>query len=446
MRNILKYKNGLYNIIEIIYIIRSMAMEITLPYGRTHLTADIPNDRIASVLSNRINTFTPAFDEKTLVKNALLNPISSPTLEKMSVGKEKVVIIASDHTRPVPSKIIIPPMLKEIRAGNPDADITILIATGCHRNSTEKELLHKFGKDIFEHEKIVVHDCNDNNSLTDIGELPSGGRLIINKLAAEADLLVSEGFIEPHFFAGFSGGRKSVLPGVASKETVYWNHNAGFIKDEHSRAGIIIDNPIHRDMEYAAQKAGLAFICNVVINAKHEVIGAFAGDPKKAHLKGTEFVKSLCKVDPVLSKIVITSNNGYPLDQNIYQAVKGMSTAESFCKEGGIIIMTAACEDGHGGDSFYKTFASGKTPGEILNDIESHSPSETFADQWQIQILARIMSKYKVILISKADPSLVGSMQMIPASNLNEAIEIADTMVGTEEKITVIPEGVSTFI
>lgn len=160
------------------------------------------------------------------------------------MGKKDVVIIASDHTRPVPSKIIMPLMLEEIRKGNPDADITILIATGCHRETAKEELVQKFGKDIVDNEKILVHDCDDTTNLVSLGRLPSGGELIINKIAVEADLLCSEGFIEPHFFAGFSGGRKSVLPGIASRKTVLANHRSAFIADDHARTGILEGNPI----------------------------------------------------------------------------------------------------------------------------------------------------------------------------------------------------------
>ena len=188
-----------------------------------------------------------------------------------------------------------------------------------------QELIEKFGGEIVEHEVIAIHDCAVEADMVTIGTLPSGGSLRINRIAAEADLLISEGFIEPHFFAGFSGGRKSVLPGIAARETVYWNHNAEFIASPFARTGILEGNPIHADMIYAAHTAKLAFICNVVINAKHKVVGAFAGDCEMAHVAGTEFLKGLCQCPKAPADIVITSNNGYPLDQNIYQAVKGMT-------------------------------------------------------------------------------------------------------------------------
>jgi len=337
-------------------------------------------------------------------------------------------------------------MLAAIRRGDPDAEITILIATGCHRGTTKAELIEKFGPEIVEKERIVIHDCTEEAAMVTIGTLPSGGQLRINRLAVEADLLVSEGFIEPHFFAGFSGGRKSVLPGIASQETVRWNHNADFIASPYARTGILERNPIHADMIYAARAAKLAFICNVVINAKHEVVGAFAGDCEQAHLAGVDFLRGLCQCDKVLSDIVISSNNGYPLDQNIYQAVKGMTAAEATCREGGVIIMCAACNDGHGGESFMKTVTQSLSAAEILAQIEATPKEATVPDQWESQILCRILSRFHVVLISEAEPALVRAMKMHPASDLQQALEIAEALLGRSADVTVIPEGISSIV
>ncbi|MBO4938569.1 MAG: nickel-dependent lactate racemase [Oscillospiraceae bacterium] len=421
-------------------------MNISIPYGRTHLSADIPDSRIGAVLRSRLEAYTPALGERELVEAALRAPIGSEPLEKLAEGKQNIVLIASDHTRPVPSKILIPPMLAAIRRGNPQARITILIATGCHRETTQAELTEKFGPEIVARENIVVHDCADEHNLVTIGTLPSGGALRINRLAAQADLLVSEGFIEPHFFAGFSGGRKSVLPGIAARETVYWNHNAAFISHPCARTGILDGNPIHRDMIHAARAAGLAFICNVVINAKHQVVGAFAGACEQAHLAGAAFLRDLCQCLKVPSDIVITTNNGHPLDQNIYQAVKGMTAAEATCRDGGVIIMAAACNDGHGGESFMQTMTQDISAAEILAAIEATPKKDTVPDQWESQILARILSRFHVVLISHADAGLVKAMKMHPAGDISQALEIADRLLGRKGSITVIPEGISTII
>ena len=199
-------------------------------------------------------------------------------------------------------------------------------------------------------------------------------------------------------------------------------------------------------MIYAAKTAKLAFICNVVINAKHQVVGAFAGDCQQAHIAGTEFLKGLCQCPKAPADIVITSNNGYPLDQNIYQAVKGMTSGEATCKDGGVIIMVAACNDGHGGESFMKTMTQDLSPAEILAQIQATPKKDTVPDQWESQILARILSKFRVVLVSRCDPELVKAMKMYPAEDLPQALALAEALVGEAGSVTVIPEGISTIV
>jgi len=421
--------------------------KIVLPYGKGTLNAEIPDERISAVMVSEMHHYVPEKSQVELVKEALENPIGTPKLREMAKGKNKVTIIASDHTRPVPSKIIMPLMLEEIRTGNPEAEITILISTGCHRGTTKDELVSKFGPEIVESENIYVHDCDDESMLTDIGILPSGGRIILNKIALEADLLVSEGFIEPHFFAGYSGGRKSVLPGVASRKTVMYNHNATFIDSDRARTGIIEGNPIHKDMLYAARAARLDFICNVVINSDKEVIYAVAGDADLAHIDGRNFLNSKCKVDAVPSDIVITTNGGYPLDQNIYQAVKCMTAAEATMNPGGVMIIGAKSNDGHGGEQFYKTFKEEKDVEKMMNEFLATPSEDTIPDQWQSQIFARILKNYKVIYISDAEDQIVEDLHMTPAHSIEEALEKAEEMIGNKEaKIAVIPDGVSVIV
>ena len=325
---------------------------VKFSYGKEKLSCDIPENVLLGVLEPKIHHYKAALSEDALVANAMANPIGSPKLEELVKGKQNIVIIASDHTRPVPSKVIMPPMLAEIRKGNPNASITILIATGCHRATTITELTDKFGAEIVKNEKIVIHDCTVEEDMQVIGTLPSGGRLSINRIAAEADLLIAEGFIEPHFFAGFSGGRKSVLPGIASRETVLANHCAEFIAHPKARTGILEGNPIHADMLSAAKQAKLAYIVNTVLDGNKKVIHAVAGDPEQAHAAGCAFLLDLCKATPKMADIAISTNGGYPLDQNVYQAVKGMTAAEATVKEGGVIIMLAQSGDGHGGEHF----------------------------------------------------------------------------------------------
>lgn len=421
--------------------------EVVFPYGKIKLTYKFGDDELAGILTSSIEEYIPAASGKEIVKTAMENPIGTLKLRELAKDQQKIVIIASDHTRPVPSKIIIPFMLEEIRAGNPDADITILIATGCHRGTTQKELVDKFGKEIVENEKIYIHNCDENEKLINIGTLPSGGECEINTIAYNADLLVAEGFIEPHFFAGFSGGRKSVLPGVAGRTTVLANHCSEFIANENSRTGTLQNNPIHKDMLWAAKTAKLKYIVNVVLNAEKEVIYAVAGDPEKAHEKGTKFLSALCGAHAIEADVAISTNGGYPLDQNVYQAVKGMTAAEATVKKDGVIIMLAASDDGIGGDHFYHQLADEENIYKTMDIFLKRGRKETVPDQWQTQILLRILMHARVIYISEMPDDLVEKMHMIPAHSIAEAIEKAKEILEKEDiKIAVIPDGVSVMV
>lgn len=421
--------------------------QIQFPYGREWLSADIPDSRLKGVLVSGLHGYTAEMTGENLVRRALEAPIGSEKLSTLSKGRRKVVIIASDHTRPVPSRVIIPPMLEEIRSGNPDAEITILIATGCHREPTREELVEKFGEKIAGAERIVIHRCDDDAEMVNIGVLPSGGELSINRIAWEADLLVSEGFIEPHFFAGYSGGRKSVLPGVAARSSVLANHCSEFIAHPRARTGILEGNPIHEDMLWAARKAKLAFIVNVVIDAQKKPIYAAAGDMEKAHAAGCEFLSGLCRVNPRFADIVITTNGGYPLDQNIYQAVKGMTAAEATVNPGGVIIMLAKSNDGHGGEGFYRQLADEPDIAKTMDGFLARGRSQTVPDQWQTQIFIRVLQRAKVLYLSDAPDDMVREMHMVPVHSLEEALQKAEEILGNKNaSITAIPDGVSVMV
>ena len=420
---------------------------ILLPYGRGQVPLEVDDGHLAGVLRSGIHGYRPPKGAVELVRESIENPIGSPRLRELAAGRRRITVIASDHTRPVPSRVIMPPMLEEIRSGNPDAEITILVATGLHRTTTKEELAGKFGEEIVARERIVVHDCDDADNLVSLGKLPSGGDLIVNRLAAEADLLVAEGFIEPHFFAGFSGGRKSVLPGIASRATVMYNHNAGFIAHPKARTGVLDGNPIHEDMLFAARAAKLAFVVNVVIDAAHEPIFSVAGDCEAAHRAGREFLASKCQVDAIPADIAVSTNGGYPLDQNIYQAVKGMTAAEATVKPGGVIVMFASASDGHGGASFHRTFRDEPDLERMMRTFLARRPEETIIDQWQSQILARVLLKAKVVFVSDCDDQTVRDLHMIPAHGAEEAMAKARELVGRPDyTVTVIPDGVAVIV
>ncbi len=426
-----------------------LTTRIRLPYHLSFQEADIPASTLHALLSPvGESADTPSLDEQQQrVSDALDHPIGSPRLEDLAKGKHSVTLITSDHTRPVPSHITLPLLLKRLRKGNPEIKICILVATGCHRPTSHDELCRKFGTAVVEHETIVMHDCTDASSLCHVGTLPSGGDLWLNRRAVDTDLLISEGFIEPHFFAGFSGGRKSVLPGVAGRETVLANHCSAFIADPNARAGILEGNPIHRDMLYAAQQARLAFILNVTLNADKSIRAAFAGDPETAHREGCAQMRKSVTVPRAEGDIVITSNGGYPLDQNLYQAVKGMTAAEACCAEGGTIIMVAGCSDGHGGEHFYRALAEAENPQKLLKDVLRVPQAKTPPDQWEYQILARILSKYRVILVTDLwEAAQIRPLHLETALTLQEAVTMAFQTFGLAARVVVIPDGVSVIV
>ena len=415
---------------------------LEIPYGKTFIEFD---ETEANVLTSRIGELKAESDGLSIVKAAMEKPIDSPRLCELAKGKKNCVIIISDHTRPVPSKDILPNMFAELKEGNPDIEITLLVATGFHRPTTEAELRGKLGDEIFEQSKIVIHDCRNAESNVQVGILPSGAPCVIDKVAAEADLLISEGFIEPHFFAGFSGGRKSVLPGICDQVTVLGNHCSRFIDSDKSRTGKLDGNPMHEDMVAAAKFAKLAYIVNVVIDEDKKTVAAFAGNYVTAHRAGCDFLLSYAKVKPAYADIVITSNGGAPLDQNIYQCVKSMSAAEATCNPGGVIIDCVECADGHGGQAFYETLRDCESPEKLYEEIMKTPQDKTVPDQWESQIMARILIKFKVIMVTRPElKTMVEEMKMLYAPSLDEAIAMAKAM--GKESITVIPNGISVIV
>lgn len=399
------------------------------------------------VLESGIGGLKAEKSEDELVLEAMANPIGSPKLYELAAGKKNCVIIVSDHTRPVPSKHIIPFMLSELRQGNPDIDITILVATGFHRPTTKQELINKLGEKIVAEEKIVVHDSHNPDTNTAIGVLPSGARLVIDKVAANAELLVSEGFIEPHFFAGFSGGRKSVLPGICDEITVLGNHCAKFIASDRARTGILEGNPLHIDMVDAARQAGLAYVVNVVIDEEKKVAAAFAGNYVKAHETGCEFLRGYCRVRPEQKgDVVVTSNGGSPLDQNIYQSVKGLTAAEAAAAPGAVLIICARCEDGTGGEGFYRALKDCESPEKLQEETLKIPMEKTNPDQWEYQILVRMMCKHRIIFVS--DPKskqIIEDMKLEYAPDLESALDRA-YRIKKDAHTILIPNGVSVIV
>ncbi len=420
-------------------------MLVKLPYGRSFLEVEIPEERLAGILTPA--SHTSKVIGTRLVEDTLKNPLGSPRLRELAAKAQNVAIVTSDHTRPVPSRQTLPLLLKEVREGNPNAEITILIATGLHRAPTVAELDDKFGPEVVAQERFVAHRADDRETLVRLQDLPSGAPFLLNKLAAEADLLIAEGFIEPHFFAGYSGGRKSILPGVSGKETILINHSAQFIDHPKTESGTLEGNIFHQDMEDAARQANLRFILNVALDQEKNIIGAFAGHPQKAFAEGVKFVEQLTKLKTERAEIVLTSNGGYPLDQNLYQAVKSIRTAEYAAKRGGVIITAASCMDGIGGEVFQRMLTHPEGAQKILEAIRATEPTATPFDQWQVQVLVRTLMNYRVIIVTDGvKPDVLQSMGLENAPNLETALELAYEAMGPVAKVVVIPNGAGVFV
>ena len=416
---------------------------IKIPYYTSSLDLHVEEENLEAVINAKTDSYDPGKSEAELVEEALANPIGTPRLRELARGKKKVTLVTSDHTRAVPSKLTLPILLREIREGNPDAEITILIATGLHRPTTEAEQRRMFGDAIVDHEKIVVNEAFKDEDFAYVRSLPSGAELWVNKAALDCDLLITEGFIEPHFFAGFSGGRKSILPGICNAATVNENHSYKAISSPYSTTGVLAHNPIHEDMVCAARAVNVQFILNVALNGEKKVIAAFAGDLEEAHAEGVAFVRTLAQCPSVTGDIVITSNGGYPLDQNLYQSPKAVATAEACCADGGVIIMCASCFDGMGGTHFEKLIVRG-TVDEIDEYLSKIPPKETIPEQWCAQIYSRILKKHRIILVTTyLDHELVRKANMIPASSPDEALAMAYEMMGKDARVVVIPDGVA---
>ena len=422
-------------------------MKLLLPYDRTHIPIEIDDRNFAGLLESKVESYLPEKSPAELVEASLDHPVGSPGLEELAKGKKNIVIISSDHTRPLPSHIITPILLRRIRSVEPDAHITILIATGSHRPSTHQELLDKFGQEIVDHEQIVIHVARDDSAMKKIGTLPSGADCSVNRIAAEADLVLAQGFIEPHLFAGFSGGRKAVLPGISSYKTIIANHCSEHINSPTARPGILENNPIHKDMLYAAHAVGLKFIVNVILNSRREIIASFAGDVEEAHAKGRHFLTQLASVHKIPSDITVVSNGGYPQDQNIYQTVKGLIAAEATNSKNGVFIMVAGLSEGSGSESFFNNLAQVKSPQEFLDRVAHVGRHETVHDQWGSQILARILNRHHVIMVSdRIKPEIVTALHMEHATTFEDALHRAYLLQGNDAKVAVIPDGVAVIV
>ena len=408
--------------------------EIELPCGECALTAQIPTKNIACVLTKQ--DAKGLADERQAITQSLRSPIESLPLLDLVKPTDKVVVIATDNTRPCPDDRILPPLLTELESKVPRENITIIVALGLHPSLNKAELARKLGKDIVANYNVFNHDVNDT---VYIGTTSRGTPVDINRRVIKADFRISTGFIEPHFFAGFSGGRKSIAPGVFSVRSAYHNHGYRMVEHPKARAGITKGNPLHEDLVEQAQMAKLNFIVNVLLNKEREITHVVSGHPFKAHEKGCQIEKKIAGVEvPQRADITITTNSGAPLDLDLYQTCKGIDTASQVTRDGGIIIVASSCSAGIGPEAFLELHRSVDSPKEVIRKVKREEP---IGVQWENQILARTQLKQDIYLVSSLDDAVVNDMMMMPVSTIEEGLEKAFSILGKNAEVIVIPEG-----
>ena len=416
---------------------------IPLAYGKGTLDLELDEQQYASHIINPHNP--PALaNAKQAFTDAARSPIQAPALKDLAkqspASAPSVCIVIADHTRPVPDHLLVPWIVEEL--GVQDAQVSILIGTGTHRGSTDEELLAKLGTETIERFQIINHDCI-NSELVHLGDTNCGGPCMLNKIYVEADIKIVTGFIEPHFFAGFSGGSKGVMPGVAGLDTVRHFHRASLIADPSVSWGNLEDNNLQAVCREMVQMCPPDIMVNVTLNLDKEITGVFIGDVIEAHRVGCAQALKEAMIDvPHKFPIVVTTNSGYPLDQNFYQAVKGMSAAARICEEGGHIIIACECSAGlpHDGE-FSELLGQDLNDAELLQSIMD--APKTRHDQWQVQTLLQIGEKATIHMYSTLNPDDHNLSRTEKCNDLSETIQriAGDYVTDGRCPIAVLPRG-----
>ena len=415
-------------------------MRVNMKYGRGEIGVDVPNPNLISVLASQ--EFPPIGNPEQAILDALETPIDSPALSEVAKNRKSATIVISDITRPVPNKLILPPMLRIIEEqGVPREEIRILIATGIHRPNEGDELLEMVGSHIIENYQIVNHFSQKQETLINLGQTQNGTPVLINRLYVESDLKVISALIEPHLMAGYSGGRKAICPGLASIETMKIMHGPQILEHPKASVGILEGNPFHAEATEIALMAGVDFSLNVTINDRRQLTGVFAGDMVNAHLAGAKFAEKQTKATlPEPADVVIVSCAGYPLDTTFYQAIKGVLSAIEVVKEGGMVILVAECQEGIGSGPFTDLILKTKNLEQFVRN--TYNPKNFVIDQWQLEELAKAIRKANVYFYSDKIPYEQQQKLFVnPLKSPNEGVEIALKRYGKDAKIVAIPDG-----
>ena len=418
-------------------------MKVRLSYGETGLDVELPDDA-TTVVAPVHHPAAP--DPAAALRAALRAPVAGPPLRERVRPGQTVAISACDGTRPQPRHLMIPAILEELDGVIDPGDVTVLVATGTHRGNTEAELREMFGEAVTGSVRIVNHDARDTASLTFAGTHGNGVPVWLNTAWLDSDVRITTGFVEPHFFAGFSGGPKLVAPGLAGLETVLTLHDAARIGHPNATWGVIEGNPVHDDVRAIAEATGVTFALDVILDREKEIVAAFGGDILPMHAAASAAARDMAmrQVDAPFD-VVVTTNSGFPLDQNLYQAVKGMSAAYQVVRPGGVIVCAAECRDGFPDHGSYRTvLGSAASPDALLAEIEARL--RTIPDQWQVQIQARIQANARVVMYT----SYLGDAELA-AAHLEKSSDISATVAealaarGPGARVCVLPEGPQTI-
>lgn len=415
-------------------------MRVHLEYGRTGLEAELPDGNVVKCLGYR--PAEPVADPAEFLRGILSRPSGSPPLAELARGRRSACVVISDITRPVPNQVILPPILATLEAsGIARERITILVATGLHRPNLGEELVEMVGREIADAYTIENHHGRELSEHVHLGESPRGVPIWIDRRYVEADLKITTGLIEPHFMAGFSGGRKLICPGLAALETVKVWHGPKILEHTNARAGCLDGNPVHEENTWIGRRAGCHFIVNVVLDAQRRILRAVAGDMEQAFLEGVAFARQLATdtvSEPV--DVVVTSSAGYPLDTTYYQSVKGMVAALSIVKPGGTVILVAGMSDGIGSSEFQRVFRENASLDEFMNRILT---SDYFVmDQWQVEELAKIRRKARVVAVTDGLPAqTLEGLFVETAASVEAAVADCLARYGRDATIAVVPKG-----
>lgn len=415
-------------------------MKVRLDYGRTGLEVELPEKNVVGVLKGQ---YAPPLEHPTAsVWDAIRRPIGSSPLAELAMGKKSACIVVSDITRPVPNAVILPPMLQTLEeSGISRENITILIATGMHRPNLGDEMIQVLGMDIPKRYRVVNHYCERDDEQVLVGHTSRGFAAYVDKTYVDADLKILTGLIEPHFMAGYSGGRKAMCPGIVSLKTAETFHSPALLEHPKAANGVLDGNPLHEMALEICKMAGVDFILNVVISDEKQITGVFAGELEAAHLSGVKSVEDqTCVEVPSKADVVITTGGGYPLDTTLYQAVKGMVGALPVVKPGGVVLIVSALEEGFGSPEFEGLLCEMSDHRSFIEMIEQ--PGFFIKDQWEVEMLCKVLNHAEVWLVSDNSTQFNGQKPPItPVESIEAGVGMALKRFGENTSILVIPSG-----